>query len=439
MIRFEKSKRNLIKIIIGIFVVLILGTGISLAARIWDPLWNPFRPDPEKVIAKMSKKMAEVKTLHSELKFDFGYEIKSETPKVESSFKTVMTAKVDSDEADPQNLKSAGDFDIVANFDGMQISVAGESITIGEDTYLKLNTIPFPFSIMFGEAQGQWIKYGDEETEKTKEAEKETIKKLEELFKDKKLYIVKKEFPDEEIRNVKVYHYLVALNKEEIKKLLPELFKTIQEFMGSDKPLAEGELEEVLSKLEEILGKIDEITAEIWIGKKDNYLYKIKAEKEIDLSQFYELVKGKPIKEIVAIKTDIDFSNFNQPVKIEAPENYKGLEEILPGALEEARAKARDARRIEDLRQISVVMILYYEDKGKYPSSINTLTSEPYLLVIPTDPGDGSCPGSYKWISNLQNPQKYCIYACLESGKFYAISPKGKKELDKPPTNLNCW
>lgn len=338
MIRFKKSKRNLIKIIIGIFVVLILGTGISLAARIWDPLWNPFRPGPEKVISQMGQKMEGIKTSYYEMKFDF------DARREKTSFKMAMTVKGDSDNIDPQNPKSAGDFEVIMKFDGVEISLAGENITIEEDTYFKLITVPYlpglP-SFSFSEMKNQWIKYDEEsylkamfggeippemaeEIKKEKEKEKETIKKLEELFKDKKLYIVKKEFPDEEIRNVKTYHYLVALNKEEIKKSLPELLKMISNIPGY-----ESDVEKLSPKIDELFEKIGEITAEVWIGKKDDYLYKIKVEKEIDISQLGAIAK----EGVITIKFDMDFSNFNQPVKVEAPKDFKTFEEILPSML----------------------------------------------------------------------------------------------------------
>jgi len=344
----QRPKKNLIKIIIRIIVVLIIGAGISLAARIWDPLWNPFRPEPEEVIEEMAKKMAEVKTLHSEIKFDFGAREKEK-----EVFKTTMNFKSDSDVTDSKNPKSAGDFNIAMTFNGVQISLAGETITIGDISYFKLTTIPAPsffetMGIDFSAMENQWIKYDEEsylktmyggeippemaeEIEKSKEKEEEMIKKLETIFKDKKLYIVKKELPDEKIKNQKVYHYLVVLNKEEIKKILPELLDIMKEYLGLEESLGLGLSEDILPRIEEFFDIIEEIPAELWIGKKDNYLYKVKVEKEIDFAKFVKSSQpGSVVPRKVIFKVDINFSNFNQPVKIETPEEYKTLEEILP-------------------------------------------------------------------------------------------------------------
>lgn len=321
----KKAKSSFIKIIIGIIVILVLGTGISLATRIWDPLWNPFRPSPEEVLDKMSQKMKEVKTNHSEMQFEFG--VKEETQvdleKKEVSggeFQMTMAFNIDADDTDPQNPKSAGDFNMVMSLSGMSIPLAGEIIGIGDTSYFKFTTMNLPFlpTQIQSQVRNQWIQYD----EKSKEKEEGITKKLEALLKDKKFFLVQKEFTDEKIENQAVYHYLVVLDKEEIKKILPELLKTMEGYNPSLMPLAG---EESSNKLNEFLEKIGEITADIWIGKKDNYLYKVKGEKEIDLSILSQEQRGT-----ITIKFVVASSNFNQPVTIEAPKEFKTFEEISP-------------------------------------------------------------------------------------------------------------
>lgn len=312
----RKHKKPIIKIIIGIILIGFLGTGISLAARIWDPLWNPFRPSPENVINKMTSKIGQLKNVHSEVKLDV--EIKEEDSTAEG-IKIFMGFNSDLDNIEPENIKSAGNFDIVLSLDGMQISLAGENRIIGQDFYFKLTTVPsIPiFQMMgidFSKLKNQWIKSGEEINQ-----DKEITGRFEALFKDKNFYIVKEELPDEEINKVKTHHYLISLNEEEIKKTLPELL----DILLPAGQLTEINRENLVSGFSEFLEKIGEISAEIWIGKKDFYLYKIKAEKEIDLSDFDAANKNK-----VDLKVEINFSKFNQPVKIEAPENFKKLEEI---------------------------------------------------------------------------------------------------------------
>lgn len=66
-------------------------------------------------------------------------------------------------------------------------------------------------------------------------------------------------------------------------------------------------------------------------------------------------------------------------------------------ALNNARAKSRDARRISDIKQIQTALELYYNDAGEYPSSINapiSYSGTAYMATTPTNPtpvNDGPC------------------------------------------------
>lgn len=340
-----------IKIIAGVVILGVVGVGVSLATRIWDPLWNPFRPSPEKVIEEMTTNMEKVKILH----FNWGIDIFA-SEKDAGEFKVFIGLEGDSDATNSENLKVALDFNIglaiqtqaYAKNKEENFSLAITSKTIGEVSYLRLNTIIIPadlepfllmFDISLDEIKGQWIKIDKEALEElggetyssqemSKEEQEKLVKKLKEVFAKRKIYYIKEEMSDEKINGKKVYHYLLALDKEEIKKVIPEMFKIIMESSGQSSGVDEftsafviGGLTESINKFFE---KIGDITAEIWIGKKDKLLYRIKGEKEIDLSKFDEKIEG-----IINIKITSDFSNFNQPVEIEPPENFKSLEEIL--------------------------------------------------------------------------------------------------------------
>jgi hypothetical protein len=65
-------------IILGGIIILAGGIGTLFYLRIFDPLWNPFRPEPEEVILKMEKKMKDLKTWHSDLKGELKIENKKE-------------------------------------------------------------------------------------------------------------------------------------------------------------------------------------------------------------------------------------------------------------------------------------------------------------------------------------------------------------------------
>ncbi|MBI4101514.1 MAG: type II secretion system protein [Candidatus Nealsonbacteria bacterium] len=117
-----------------------------------------------------------------------------------------------------------------------------------------------------------------------------------------------------------------------------------------------------------------------------------------------------------------------------------------------ARAKARDAKRESDLRQIVLAMELAYSDDERYPQSADSpdaiqSSKRSYLDPVPTDPQAGA--PNYQWRDNSDGavtdcgPQNYCIYAALEEGDgYFAGSEKGTRHLDsEPPIGEGkcCW
>lgn len=309
-----KPKNRLIKIIVAIIFLFLLGTGTSLAilaSRIWDPLWNPFRPNPEKVIKKMSRAMAEIKTNRFDL--DSSLRIENEIP-----LALTLRLSGENDSINPQEPKSAGDFTVTFAIEGISVEVTGQFKGIGMDSYWKFTTIP-----VFDELKNQWIKSMGKEVSPARR--EEITEKFKELIKDKKFYFVKQEFPDEKINQITVYHYLVGLNNQEIKNLILESIKFLSQegIIAEFPPFSKEEIEKLQGDIDKFFEKIGELSGEIWIGKKDYLLYRLKGEKTFEFE--IEGQKGK-----LFAKVYLDFSKFNQPVeKIEVPKEYKTWEEIL--------------------------------------------------------------------------------------------------------------
>lgn len=120
------------------------------------------------------------------------------------------------------------------------------------------------------------------------------------------------------------------------------------------------------------------------------------------------------------------------------------------------RAKARDARRQADIRQIATAMELCYDDEAcsggrKYPlvsSTTGPARITGYLDPLPADPvneGDST----YKWATNVGFQGKYCVYMRYETPRqnpYFAASEKGVRELGSTqsmPAALDgatsCW
>jgi len=113
------------------------------------------------------------------------------------------------------------------------------------------------------------------------------------------------------------------------------------------------------------------------------------------------------------------------------------LATIAVVALQNARAKARDARRVADVKQMQTALELYFNDKQHYPSaaeftagsivSTSTQGTTTYMAVIPTppSPADGICTSDNN-SSYIYSPSSdggsYTISYCL-GGNVSAVAP----------------
>lgn len=124
------------------------------------------------------------------------------------------------------------------------------------------------------------------------------------------------------------------------------------------------------------------------------------------------------------------------------------LSSIVLVSMGGARAKARDARRQSDMRQIGSACELYMTDNEQYPTYAGygnaTATGAgigTYMppSAMPEDPGSGI----YHWIDNTAagNEQKFCVWAENDdASEWYAASHKGARmNLAAAPTTVDCW
>ncbi|MCX6797757.1 MAG: type II secretion system protein [Candidatus Falkowbacteria bacterium] len=76
-------------------------------------------------------------------------------------------------------------------------------------------------------------------------------------------------------------------------------------------------------------------------------------------------------------------------------------------SLGQARSRARDARRLSDVKQIQTALALYDHDAGSYPANLASGTiayaSNTYMTIIPTPPlPDDGCVGSAVYTYTVQ-------------------------------------
>lgn len=88
-------------------------------------------------------------------------------------------------------------------------------------------------------------------------------------------------------------------------------------------------------------------------------------------------------------------------------------------ALNNARAKSRDAKRISDIKQIQTALELYFNDVNQYPASLGTTiaTGTPtttYMQVVPTPPTPPSTITAYTYAATNTGTPTYTIQYTLE-------------------------
>lgn len=105
------------------------------------------------------------------------------------------------------------------------------------------------------------------------------------------------------------------------------------------------------------------------------------------------------------------------------------LSSIVLSELSVARIRARDAKRKEDSRQLSIALSLYYDDNGTYPANSSTASGDwpiafknalhPYLSSVAKDPTQNDLNHAYyAMIFTLNNSScrnHYVIWISLEN------------------------
>ncbi|KKQ76313.1 MAG: hypothetical protein US98_C0041G0002 [Parcubacteria group bacterium GW2011_GWC1_38_6] len=309
---FRKPKKTTIIIFVTI-AILLIGSTTVLATKLWDPVWSPFRIEPERVMATMVEKMKTIKTISSNINIF-----------IENQEKNSLSAdiKVDSDGREGTNKQSLT-FTVSIEQKNNSVSISGESLIIGEDGYIRINDIPLMLSSFLGPIQGQWFKYSQDAD--VNDSNKKSFEQLQKIFGDSQWYIVEKALSDEAVNGVKTYHYLTSLNQQAIENSFADFLKEYQGEISNNSPLEQVDFQEISSSImDDILKQAGDIKAEVWIGKKDFYLYKIRTEKVLNLGSL-----NFPGRNIADLDIEINFSRFNEEFTIESPNNFKDLQEFL--------------------------------------------------------------------------------------------------------------
>ncbi len=105
------------------------------------------------------------------------------------------------------------------------------------------------------------------------------------------------------------------------------------------------------------------------------------------------------------------------------------LSSIVLTSVNSARAKARDARRRADIKQVQTALEFYYDTNNAYPSigtdDVGYLISglagplAQYLSIIPTDPGNGW--HAYQYVRGPVGNNSYGLWVRYESTGYCRV------------------
>lgn len=332
----SKSKKKIILSVVIGFIVFIVGVVVVLAAAIWDPVWNPFQASSEEVLAEAFENMVGLNAVHSKIIYNIDLE-------AEENFSARMTIESDTNIFDVSNPKSQAVTDLSVSTQGIEFFFNGEVRSMDEVFYFKMGTMPIPVSLGLSNLgldvsdwTNEWFKFDSRELgmsfiktlsdQEKIEIEQEVLQ----LLSDYPIAKVVEKLASEKIQEENVYHYLLTLDKENLKQFLVSLVDITNKYYEFDDlvNMSEEEMQEISEGIDKFFEATGGIDFEIWIGKKDKLIHRVAGQKSFDLSEI-EVQKMGAEEEILSLDFDISFSKFNQPVEILTPEDSQSIIEML--------------------------------------------------------------------------------------------------------------
>lgn len=268
---------------------------------------------PAKVVKSMQEKLAEVNSCH----YLANVSIDGKFKNVPASIKIAVDA--DADAFDKTNPKTSAVIQGAFKTEGVQISVSAEMKSFKDRMYLRLVEIPSALGdkaklpLDLEKFKNKWIKIDvprkDESGEKKMETAREELKKW---ARENELFSKIEKLKDEVIEGNKCFHYGVIVNKGAIIDLVERMAK----LSGGDvKP-------EDMAQLKKEMDNLKDIKGEVWIGKKNRFLYKYEVATEFT---------PEKLKETLNVAVEAVMSKYNEKMNIEAPADVLDLQEILRG------------------------------------------------------------------------------------------------------------
>lgn len=378
---FMKGKKRNSKTLIILGAILFFA--IAIAGAYFINMNRLPKKSPQEIIKSSMETMSKAKTYtySGNMKIDALIKPKltnthqsSYSQDMNLTYNIAMSGKAD--QTDINNPKASTNMKLDMDFSGeggsQKFYLDLDAVSVGQKgAYYKLNDYDLGMmGMMIGpqisQYKGKWYMLDMEEMKKMAEADSTTpmysfgledydISKIEKLFEKYELMKFQKDLGDTKLGSIDVYHYQLRLDGVAIANFYIDLLKEMEP--KSENEISKKSLEEMLrdfkdgvEKYKSIIDKIvNNINIEVWIGKNDRLMYKVKMDGKFD-KKFLEMIEkeiitkeeldsemleseDRPSKSLddVGISFDAYFnmSDFNKPVNIEEPKEAESLLKVF--------------------------------------------------------------------------------------------------------------
>ncbi len=430
-----KGRSHLVTKLLMVLLVLFIigGAGYFIAGQYFNFSWNSFgRPNAETVISNMLNNMKNVKSSQTTTQMNF---IATDMNTKASQGELIFNTNTETDTSDINNLKSNGNITINLTVPGSSSPSVLSSVsmsTIGGVSYFKINSITIPDTFSYSgldvsKITGNWFKLDQDSIEVLSQAEtgqvgilntlptnsSDLAKKIQGLILTENMFSVDKQLNDEVINGQNAYHYSVKISQAKIGDLLNNIINLQTQSSGSTVD-SSGLLVQNLVQafINTFVQAIGDVNLEIWIGKKDYMLYRVKVEKTIDLSRAIPSASTQ-----LEVKINLNNSSFNKPITVQAPEDAQKIESIILPLLKTQTINSY-------MNQIGFIAQSVFYVNNSYYSLCSRGLLNGYLATYGTDliklNNDIISEGATKPVC-LSSVQNYCISTQLSDGSFVCV------------------
>ncbi len=332
--------------LIGVIVLVLAAAGWFIFVR---------EPAPEEVLRRMNAAMAEIDSRHQEVAFDATVEI-TELDIPEGSANPLAlfvpqsgTVLVSVLSRDDLAVSEDGLVEVAAGSGALSVTlevgavrtplllVSLESRIVDRVPYVNLTELTLPplsLPLNLEALRGVWFKVGDERAANF-EAERAAItgeptrdftkitKELTDLAVRTTFFEVTEKLPRERIGQRMAYHYRATLAPPATRAFIEEAAR-ILEFELPD-----------TTTLEAVMRELTKTEVELWIGKGDYRLYRLKMSwaAPIPLPPTNEDAAGARGEVNLSLAFTGNYSKYNEPVEVTAPSAAQDLRELLGAVL----------------------------------------------------------------------------------------------------------